>query len=238
MTALGIIGSGNIGTAVARLAVAAGLPVVVTNSRGPQSLADLIAQLGPLATAGTLEQVAQAGDVVLLSVPLTAHTAVPPALLTGKTVLDTSNYYPHRDGRIPELDQSQLTTSELVHQHFPGARLVKAFNNILAHHIPQLARPSGAADRTALPIAGDDAEAKARAAALIDQLGFDTVDAGSLAQSWHFEPDAAAYTRLYLADPATPDERILQAPSRPVPAAELRAALQVTERVRVADRVF
>ncbi|HST81071.1 MAG TPA: NADPH-dependent F420 reductase [Kineosporiaceae bacterium] len=238
MAPLGIIGSGNIGAAVARLAVAAGLPIVVANSRGPQSLADLIAQLGPLATAGTLEQAAEAGDVVLLSVPLTARTAVPPALLTGKTVLDTSNYYPHRDGRIPELDQSQLTTSELVRQHFPEARLVKAFNNILAHHIPQLARPSGAADRTALPIAGDHAEAKTLAAELIDQLGFDTVDAGSLAQSWHFEPDAAAYTRLYLADPATPDEQIMQAPSRPVPAAELRRALQVTERVRVGDRTF
>jgi 8-hydroxy-5-deazaflavin:NADPH oxidoreductase len=238
MPTLGIIGSGNIGTAVARLAVAAGIPVVVSNSRGPQSLAGLIAELGPLASAGTVEQAAQAGDLVLLSVPLTVHTAVPAAPLAGKIVLDTSNYYPFRDGRIAELDEDKLTTSELVHRHLDTARLVKAFNNILAHHIPQLARPSGAADRTALPIAGDHAEANADAATLIDRLGFDTVDTGPLAQSWRFEPEAAAYTRLYLADPATPGERMLQAPGRPVPAAELRRALQTARRVSVADRTF
>lgn len=238
MPTLGIIGSGNIGTAVARLAVATGIPVVVANSRGPQSLADLIAELGPLATAGTVEQAAQAGDFVLLSVPLHAHTAVPAAPLAGKVVLDTSNYYPSRDGRIAELDKDEVTTSELILRHFDGARLVKAFTNILAHHIPQLARPAGAADRTALPIAGDDAGAKADAATLIDRLGFDTIDAGSFAQSWRFEPDATAYTRLYLADPATPDEQIFHAPGRSVPAAELRIALQAAERVRVADRAF
>lgn len=238
MPTLGIIGTGNIGAAVARLATAAGIPVVVSNSRGPQSLAGLLAELGPLASAGTVEQAAHAGDLVLLSVPLTAHTAVPAAPLAGKTVLDTSNYYPSRDGRIAELDEDKLTTSELVHRHLDTARLVKAFNNILAHHIPQLARPAGAADRTALPIAGDDAEANAAAATLIDQLGFDTVDTGSLARSWRFEPDAAGYTRLYLADPATPDEQMLQAPGRPVPATELRQALQTARRVSVADRVF
>ncbi|WP_030439800.1 NADPH-dependent F420 reductase [Actinoplanes subtropicus] len=238
MPTLGIIGSGNIGAAVARLAVAAGIPVVVSNSRGPQSLAGLIAELGPLASAGTVEQAAQAGDLVVLSVPLTAHTAVPAAPLAGKIVLDTSNYYPFRDGRIAELDEGKLTTSELVHRHLDAARLVKAFNNILAHHIPQLARPSGAADRTALPVAGDDAGANADAATLIDRLGFDTVDAGPLAQSWRFEPEAAAYTRLYLADPATPAEEMLQAPGRLVPAAELRRALQAARRVSVADRTF
>lgn len=238
MPTLGIIGTGNIGAAVARLATTAGIPVVISNSRGPQSLTGLLAELGPLASAGTVEQAAQAGGLVVLSVPLTAHTAVPAAPLAGKIVLDTSNYYPFRDGRIAELDEDKLTTSELVHRHLGTARLVKAFNNILAHHIPQLARPTGAADRTALPIAGDDAEACAEAATLIDRLGFDTVDTGPLAHSWRFEPDAAAYTRLYLADPATPDEQMLQAPGRPVPAAELRRALQAAQRVSVADRTF
>jgi predicted dinucleotide-binding enzyme len=237
MPTLGIIGSGNIGTAIARLAVAAGIPVVISNSRGPESLTDIIAELGPLATAGTVEQSA-AGDLVVLSVPLTACTAIPAALLQGKTVLDTSNYYPFRDGRIAELDEEQLTTSQLVQRHFEGAGLVKAFSNILAHHIPQLARPSGAPDRSALPVAGDDAEAKAGAATLIDRLGFDTVDAGPLAASWRFEPEAAAYTRLYLADPATPDERLLDAPAAPVHATRLRSALQGAHRVRVADRTF
>ena len=163
MPTLGIIGSGNIGAAVARLAVAVRIPVVVANSRGPESLAGLIAELGPLATAGTVDQAAEAGDFVLLSVPLTAYTAIPPAPLKGKTMLDTSNYYPFRDGRVAELDDEKLTTSELVQRHFDGVALVKAFNNILAHHIPQLARPSGAPDRTALPIASDDGHAKTEA---------------------------------------------------------------------------
>jgi len=238
MTTLGIIGSGNIGAAVARLAVAADIPVVVANSRGPESLSGLVAELGPPATAGTVEQAAEAGEFVLLSVPLTAHTAIPAAFLRGRTVLDTSNYYPFRDGRIAELDDEKLTTSELVQRHFEGAGLVKVFNNILAHHIPQLARPSDASDRTALPVAGDDAGAKARAAALVERLGFDTVDVGPLTESWRFEPEAAAYTRLYVADPATPDERLLDAPGAPVPAAVLRSALDGAERVRVAERTF
>jgi hypothetical protein len=129
----------------------------MASSRGPESLTDLVAGLGPLATAGTAEQAAEAGDLVVLSVPLTAYAAIRPAPLHGKTMLDTSNYYPSRDGRIAELDDEKLTTSELVQRHFDGVALVKAFNNILAHHIPQLARPSGASDRSALPIAADDA---------------------------------------------------------------------------------
>jgi 8-hydroxy-5-deazaflavin:NADPH oxidoreductase len=238
MPTLGIIGSGNIGAAVARLAVAVGFPVVVANSRGPGTLTDLVAELGALATAGTVEQAAQAGEFVVLAVPLAAHTAIPAELLDGKIVLDASNYYPSRDGRIAELDEDKTTTSELIQRHFPGMRLVKAFNNILAHHIPLLARPAGAPDRTALPIAGDDADAKTAAAALIGQLGFDTVDAGPLAQSWRIEPETTAYTRLYLADPATPFEQVMQAPARPVPAGELHRALEAVERLHVADRTF
>lgn len=238
MLTLGIIGSGNIGAAIARLAVTAGTPVVVANSRGPETLTDLVAELGPLATAGTVEQAADAGELLVLSVPLTAHTAIPAALLKGKTVVDTSNYYPFRDGRIPELDAEELTTSELVQRHFAGARLVKAFNNILAHHIPALVRPAGVPDRTALPVCGDDAAAKTQVTALIDRLGFDTVDAGTLTESWRFEPEAAAYTRLYLADPATPDEHLLQAPAAPVTATRLASALEGAQRVRVAERTF
>ena len=235
---LGIIGSGNIGAGIARLAVAADIAVIIANSRGPKSLAGLVQELGTLASAGTVEEAAEAGDLVVLSVPLTAYTAIPVAPLRGKTMLDTSNYYPFRDGRIAELDDESRTTSEMVQRHFEGVPLVKAFNNIIAPHIPQLARPSGAADRTALPIAGDDAHAKTEAADLIDRLGFDTVDAGSLADSWRFEPEAGAYTRLYLADPATPSDQMMQAPGAPVSAARLRSALDAAERVRVADRAF
>ncbi|MFI0453250.1 NADPH-dependent F420 reductase [Actinomadura sp. 6N118] len=238
MSTLGIIGSGNIGSAVARLAVAAGIDVVIANSRGPQSLADLVQELGPRAGAGTVEQAAGAGEATLLSIPLSAYSSLPAGLLEGKTVLDTGNYYPHRDGRIAELDSGKLTTSELVQQLLPGALLVKAFNNILAHHIPQLARPAGAPDRSALPIAGDDSGAKVWAAELIGRLGYDTLDAGTLADSWHFEPEAGAYTQIYLADPDVPAEQIMQAPAAPLPADKLRAALAASHRVDVAARVF
>ena len=238
MTPLGIIGSGNIGAAIARLAVAGGIPVVVSNSRGPESLVELVAELGPLASAGTVEQAAAAGGVVVLSVPLTAHSAMPTSIFDGKIVLDTTNYYPFRDGRVSQLDDEQVTTSELVTQHFKNIRLVKAFNNILAHHIPELARPAGAADRTALPVASDDPEAKEEVRKLINHLGYDSVDAGSLAQSWRFEPDSSAYTRLYCADPAVPDDLILKAPAAPVPGEKVISALRQAERVKVADRKF
>ena len=238
MSALGIIGSGNIGAAVARLAVAADIDVVIANSRGPQSLAGLVEELGPRATAGTVEQAARAGEATLLSIPLTAYRSMPAELLRDRTVLDTGNYYPHRDGRIADLDSEKATTTELAQQLLPGALLVKAFNNILAHHIPQLARPAGAPDRSALPIAGNDPAAKAQAAQLIDRLGFDTVDTGTLAESWRFEPESGAYTQIYLADPGVPVERMLQAPAAPLPADRLRAALRATQRVKVAERTF
>ena len=238
METLGIIGSGNIGSAIARLAVRAGIQVVLSNSRGPASLADLTTELGSLATPGTVDQAAARSDLVVLAVPLTASMAISPQSLQGKPVLDTSNYYPFRDGRIARLDSEEVTTSELVQQHFRGTPLVKAFNNILAHHIPQLARPAGASERSALPIASDVVDAKHAAAALIDQLGFDVVDAGALADTWRFEPEAAAYTRIYLADPETPPEQMLQAPAAPLSADGLQAALHRAVRVRVADREF
>lgn len=237
MTTLGIIGSGNIGTAIARLAIAAAIPVVIANSRGPESLAGLIAELGPLATAGTSEQAANQ-DLVVLSVPLSAHPDIPAALLRGKTVLDTTNYYPSRDGRIAELDDNTATTSELVQRRFEGVDIVKAFNNILAHHIPQLARPAGAPDRTSLPVASNNAQATIEAIGLIERLGFDAIDAGPLADSWRFEPDADAYTRLYLADPSTPDQGLMEAPGGPVTEESLRSALGRGTRVDVAQRVF
>jgi 8-hydroxy-5-deazaflavin:NADPH oxidoreductase len=238
MPTLGIIGSGNIGAAVARLAVAADIDVVIANSRGPQSLTDLVAELGPRADAGTVEQAAGAGEVVLLTIPLAAYSSLPDGLLRGRTVLDTGNYYPHRDGRIAELDADEATTTEWAQRLLPDALLVKAFNNILAHHIPLLARPAGAPDRSALPIAGKDRDAKARATELIGRLGFDTVDAGTLDESWRFEPEAGAYTRIYCADPGVPDDRILQAPAAPLPADQLRAVLETAHRAKVAERTF
>jgi 8-hydroxy-5-deazaflavin:NADPH oxidoreductase len=238
MQTLGIIGSGNIGTAIARLAVKSGTNVVLANSRGPETLQDLVAGLGPLATAGTVEHAASTADIVVMSVPLPAIKDIPAERLDGKVVLDTSNYYPSRDGRIAELDTGTVTTSELVHRWLGGVRLVKAFNNILAHHIPQLARPFDAPDRSALPIASNDAAAKLVVTAIIDQLGFDIVDAGTLADTWRFEPESAGYTRIYLADPNTPDDQLLSSAAGTTTANQVHAALKSATRVKVADRTF
>jgi predicted dinucleotide-binding enzyme len=200
MTTLGLVGSGHIGSTLARLAVDAGHDVVVSNSRGPETLQDLVDDLGPHARAGTADEAAKAGDLVVVTVPLVAVDRVPAALLAGKIVIDTSNYYPQRDGRIAVLDDRSMTTSELVQSLLPESRVVKGFNNINFLHLGSLQRPSGSADRSVLPIAGDDAEAKALVAAFIDTLGYDAYDAGSLADSWRFDVGTPAYGRPYNSD--------------------------------------
>jgi 8-hydroxy-5-deazaflavin:NADPH oxidoreductase len=202
MTTVGIIGSGMIGGTVARLAVAAGYNVMLSNSRGPETLAELVAELGPPATAGTAEQAAEAGDLVLVSVPVKAFGDLPVKTLAGKPVMDTGNYYPQRDGHIAELDTGALTSSGLLQRDLPDAQVVKVFNNIFFKHLASLARPRSvenpsSEDRTALPIAGDSAEAKAAVTAFLDQIGYDAVDAGSLADSWHQEPGTPVYGNPY-----------------------------------------
>ena len=127
MTTIGIIGAGNIGSQVARLAVRSGYNVVISNSRGPETLSGLIAELGPSARAGTAMEAAQSGDIVVVSVPLKNYRTVPVEPLAGKIVIDTNNYYPQRDGRIPELDDESTTTSELLQAHLPTSKVVKAF---------------------------------------------------------------------------------------------------------------
>src|SRR5690348_17381323 len=173
MTTVGIIGSGMIGGTVARLSVAAGHQVVLSNSRGPETLRELVAELGPLATAATAGQAAEAGDLVVVSVPVKAFAEIPAKPLAGKPVLDTGNYYPQRDGQIEELDTGALTSSGLLQRYLDQAQVVKVFNNIFFKHLLSLARPSGAADRTALPIAGDDQAAKAAVTAYLDSIGYD-----------------------------------------------------------------
>ena len=197
MTTVGFIGSGKIGSTVARLSVAAGYHVVMSNSRGPETLGALVDELGPLARAALGEQAAAAGDLVVVTIPLRAYASVPAAPLAGKLVLDTTNYYPPRDGHIAELDSGALTSSELVQRHLTGAHLVKAFNNIFYRHLQALSRPAGAADRSFLPIAGDDGDAKARASAFLDAIGWGTVDTGNLAESWRQEPGTPVYGSPY-----------------------------------------
>ena len=197
MTTVGIIGSGMIGGTVARLSVAAGHHVVVSNSRGPETLAELVAELGPLATAATSEQASEAGDLVLVSIPVKAFGDVPVKPLAGKPVLDTGNYYPQRDGHIEELDTGALTSSGLLQRYLPEAHVVKVFNNILFKHLQNLARPHGAQDRSALPIAGDDPAAKQAVTAFLDAIGYDAVDTGPLAESWRQEPGTPVYGSPY-----------------------------------------
>ncbi|MBO1756951.1 NADPH-dependent F420 reductase [Allobranchiibius sp. CTAmp26] len=200
---LGLIGSGMIGSALARLAVAAGLDVVVSNSRGPDSLAELVSKLGGQTRAATPADAAQAGDLVVATLPLSAYRHLPVAALAGKTVIDTMNYYPDRDGRIAELDDGStagpaLTSSTLIQQHLPESRVVKAFNSIDFHRLAGLARPSGALDRSALPIAGNHPEATSQVTRLLNTLGYDAVDLGSLAESWRSQPGAPVYVTPYL----------------------------------------
>ncbi|GAB3835472.1 NAD(P)-binding domain-containing protein [Dactylosporangium cerinum] len=197
MTTIGLIGSGNIGSTVARLAVAAGHDVVLSNSRGPQTLQDLVSELGPKARAATPAEAAAAGDIVVVTVPLRAYQDVPVQPLAGKVVIDTNNYYPDRDGVIDALEDGSTTTGELLQQHLPQAHVVKGFNNIWFEHLRSLARPAGSADRSALPIAGDDAAAKQAVTELLDSLGFDAVDAGPLAENRRTQRDTPVYVRPY-----------------------------------------
>ena len=194
---VGFIGSGMIGGTVARLSVAAGHHVVLSNSRGPETLKDLVAELGPLATAATAQQAAMAGDIVVVSVPLKAYPHLPAEGLAGKVILDTGNYYPQRDGQIADLDNGSLTCSGLLQRQLPDSTVVKVFNNIFFKHLASLARPSGAADRTALPIAGDEEKAKAVVAEFLDSIGYDTVDTGSLAESWRQDAGSPCYGAPY-----------------------------------------
>jgi predicted dinucleotide-binding enzyme len=215
MTTVGFIGSGRIGGTVARLSVAAGYRVIMSNSRGPQTLTGLVDELGPHAEAATGEQAATEGDLVVLTIPLRAHQSVPVAPLAGKLIIDTCNYYPQRDGQIAELDTGSLTSSELIQQHLATAQVVKAFNNIFYRHLLALSRPAGAADWSYLPIAGDDADAKARVIAFLDAIGYGTVDAGPLAESWRQQPGTPVYGTPYgpFSDPVgTPaDEATIRA---------------------------
>ncbi|MEU4238263.1 NAD(P)-binding domain-containing protein [Actinoplanes sp. NPDC026619] len=217
MTTVGFIGSGNIGGTVARLAVQGGYDVVLSNSRGPETLAGLVGELGPKATAATAAEAAAAGDIVVVSVPFHVFPKLPAEELAGKVVLDTNNYYPQRDGNVPELDEGLATSAEVEQRFLTGAKLVKVFNNIFFKHLGNLARPQGDAERTSLTIAGDDAAAKLVATEFLDAIGYDAVDAGPLSESWRFEPGQPAYGPPYgsFEDPA----------GTPASAEKVRAAL-------------
>ncbi len=228
MTTIGLIGSGNIGSTVARLAVEAGYDVVLSNSRGPETLSDLVAQLGPRARAATAAEAAEAADVAVVTVPLKSYRQVPVEPLRGKVVIDTNNYYPDRDGHIAELDDESTTTSELLQAHLPDSHVVKGFNNIYVDHLAVLSRPAGDPERSTLTIAGEDAAAKETVTAFLDAIGYDALDLGPLAEGWRVQRDTSAYVTPY----ATPGTTYPDWSARPAGAAVLRPALDAARRYR------
>ena len=223
---IGLIGAGYIGGTVARLAVAAGYDVVLSNSRGPESLKDLVEELGPHARAATPAEAGEVADLVMVSIPFVAYVNVPVEPLAGKTVIDTNNYYPDRDGVFPGIEDGSTTASKLLAEHLPTSHVVKVFSNIYFAHLAALPRPAGAPDRTALPIAGDDQNAKAQVAEFLNNIGFDAVDTGPLAEDWRFRPNTPVYGIPY--GDGRPD--FLNSEAAPASAEEIRKALAEAER--------
>jgi predicted dinucleotide-binding enzyme len=193
MTIIGIIGAGHIGSQVARAAITAGYDVVISNSRGPETLTDLVAELGPRASAATSTEAAAAGDFAVVTVPLKAYRDVPVGELAGKTVIDTNNYYFERDGRIDALDNGETTVSSMLQEHLPTSRVVKGFNHIKAVDITTDGAPTGAPNRRALATSSDSPEALELIEKVYDEFGFDTVNVGPLSESWRVERDQPAY---------------------------------------------
>ena len=191
---IGIIGAGKIGSTLARLFIDAGHDVAIANSRGPDTLGDLERELGDHGRAATADEAARDGDIVVVAIPFGHYRDLPPEALAGKTVIDTGNYYPQRDGHIAALDDGRTTSSELVQQHLAGAHVIKAFNAMRFDHLREYGHEGGAARRYGIPVAGDDAAAKRQVFDLIEQIGFEPVDAGSLADGRKFQPGTDVYT--------------------------------------------
>ena len=193
MTTIGIIGAGHIGSQVARAAIANGYEVVIANSRGPETLAGLVEELGPKARAATAAEAAEAADVAVVTVPFKAYGSIPVEPLAGKIVIDTNNYYWERDGHVPALDEGRDTVTGMLQKHLPASHVAKGFNHITARDITTDGRPAGAADRRALATASDFADAAQFVTDLYDQFGFDAVNIGPLSESWRVERDQPAY---------------------------------------------
>ncbi|HJW01428.1 MAG TPA: NAD(P)-binding domain-containing protein [Arthrobacter sp.] len=193
MTTIGIIGAGHIGSQIARKAVELGYDVVISNSRGPETLTELVTELGPKARAATPAEAAEAGDFAVVTVPLKNYRDIPVEPLAGKIVIDTNNYYWERDGRIPVLDNGEATTTGLLQEHLPESKVAKGFNHIMAKEITTDGTPTGTENRRALATASDYPEAAELVARLYDEFGFDTVNIGLLDESWRVERDRPAY---------------------------------------------
>ena len=192
---IGIIGAGLIGETLARRLTQLGHQIAIANSRGPQTLRDLASEIG--ATAATAAEAARYGEIVVITIPERAVPDLPRGLFAGVPadviVIDTGNYYPTRDGSIPAIEQGQ-PESAWVAGHI-GRPVIKAFNNIYFSSLRDNGRPKGSPDRIALPVAGDPIEARTKVLKLVDELGFDPVDAGGIDESWRQQPGTPCYTQ-------------------------------------------
>jgi hypothetical protein len=188
---IGVIGSGNIGATAARLFAAAGHQVAISNSRGPETLEGLVEEIGPGVWAATVEEATGFGEVVMEAIPFGRYESLPADRLAGKVFVTASNYSPGRDG---EVEHGGLASSELIQQHLPGARVVKAFNTIYFKRLRENGRPEAPIEeREVIFVSGDDEEAKGVVSGLIEDIGFAAVDAGTLAESHRQEPGSPVY---------------------------------------------
>ena len=194
---IGIIGAGYIGSNAAKLFTEAGHEVAIANSRGAETLRDLVAELGDKAKAASVSEAADFGDVVLVSIPLGKYRELPANAFEGKIVIDSNNYYPERDGNFIELDEGKTTSSELLQAHLAGAKIVKGFNTIWFEHLKTQGRQDlPLEERRAIFIAGDDADAKAIVAQLIEEIGFAAVDTGNLREGGKLQqPGTPVYNK-------------------------------------------
>jgi len=193
MTTIGIIGSGHVGSNLAKAAIAHGYDVVLSNSQGPDSLADLVSELGPRASAATSAEAAAAGDFAIVAIPLTTIDQVPVEPLAGKVVIATINYFPQRLGHIPEIDDSTTTAPGLLQAHLPTSKVVRAFSMIDAADMSGDGHPEGDPKRRALALAGDDPAAKQLVGGLYNEFGFDALDIGGLDESWRIDAGQPAF---------------------------------------------
>jgi len=193
MTTIGILGSGHVGSSLARAAIAHGYDVVISNSQGPDTLTGLARDLGPRARAATAAGAAAAGDFAIVAIPLTTIDQVPAGPLAGKVVIATINYFPQRFGHIPQIDNGATTAPGLLQAHLPASRVVRAFSMINAAEMSGDGHPQGDPKRRALALAGDDPAAKQLVAGLYDEFGFDAVDIGGLDESWRIEAGQPAF---------------------------------------------
>ena len=200
MTRIGVIGAGHIGRSFSLAAIATGYEIVIANNSGPETLGELLAELGPKARAATAADAAESGDFAILAIPLPGAAALPVEPLAGKVVLTTCNYFAQRDGPIAEIDSGELTVPQYLQARLPTSKLVRAFNHLDAAAIAGDGTPAGTPNRRALGYAGDDPGAKKLTADLYEELGFDAVDVRGLADAWRLDVDQPTFVVRQNAD--------------------------------------